>query len=47
MISGDYVSLLDFGSVWEHTVIGHSEDRDLRDGAIASFHTASTLVYGR
>ena len=46
-MSGDYISLLNFGSLWEHTVIGHSEDRDLRYRAIASFHTASTLVYGR
>ena len=47
VMSGDYISLLDFGSLCEHTVVGHSEDRDLRDRAITSFYTAGTLVYSR
>ena len=44
-MSGGYISWFNIGSIREHTVVGHSEDRDLRDRAIASFYTACTLVY--
>ena len=46
-MSGDCISRLDFCSLCEHTVVGHREDRDLSDRAVASFYTASTLVYSR
>lgn len=30
----------------EHTVVRHSQDWDLGDGAISSFHTSSSLIDG-